>query len=49
MTQFSDEYRQRYGFGGWDDLRPQSECLMCNGTGRADDHNECGFCHKEDN
>lgn len=51
MTEFSDEYKQRYGFGGWDDPRPQSDCLMCKGTGRASgdpqDPNECGFCVPE--
>lgn len=48
MTQLSEEYKQNYGFGGWDDPRPQAECLMCKGTGRAsgdpEDPNDCGFC-----
>jgi hypothetical protein len=52
MTQFSEEYRQRYGFGGWDATRPQSKCQMCHGTGHAgghtDDPNPCGFCESDD-
>lgn len=46
MTRFSNEYKQKYGFGGWDDPRPTKECLMCNGTGIApgDGETECGFC-----
>ncbi len=31
-------------FDGWDDVRPTSECRHCQGTGMADEHNECGFC-----
>lgn len=49
---FSDKFKQRYGWGGWDDPRPQSECLMCRGTGHAggniNDPNECGFCIAEE-
>ncbi len=48
MTVFSEEYKQKYGWGGWDDPRPQKECRMCKGTGHAsndpEDPNECGFC-----
>lgn len=51
MTQFSEEYKQKYGFGGWDDPKPRSKCLMCRGTGHAgghvDDPNECGFCYPD--
>jgi hypothetical protein len=51
MTRWSDEFKQRYGFGGWDDVRPTSQCRMCKGTGRAsgdtNDPNECGFCEPD--
>lgn len=53
MTQFNEEYSQKYGFGGWDDVRPQSKCLMCKGTGHASgdptDPNACGFCTPDQN
>lgn len=49
LTKFNDEYKQKYGWDGWDDPRPQAECRMCKGTGRASgditDPNECGFCY----
>lgn len=52
MTVFNPEFIQKHGFGGWDRIRPQSQCLNCKGTGRASgdpqDPNECGFCHKEE-
>lgn len=34
-------------FQGWDDPRPTSKCQHCHGTGKADDHNDCGFCYPD--
>lgn len=47
-THFHPEFVAKYGFGGWDDPRPTSRCLHCHGTGKCDDHNECGFCFREE-
>ena len=43
MTSWSEEYKNKYGFGGWP--KPTtSVCPYCNGSGMADADNECGFC-----
>lgn len=47
MTTYNPEFRAKYDFSGWDDPRPQSKCLHCHGTGKADDHNDCGFCYPD--
>jgi DnaJ-class molecular chaperone len=31
----------------WDTVRATKECPHCKGTGKCDENNECGFCHKE--
>lgn len=50
---FNPEFKQKYGFGGWDDPHPQKECHMCKGTGHASgdlqDPNPCGFCIPDNN
>lgn len=48
MTSFDPEYLARFGhpFKGWDDPRPTKQCLHCHGTGKADEHNDCGFCFR---
>lgn len=28
----------------YDAVRPTRDCLHCQGTGKSDDNNECGFC-----
>lgn len=48
MTTWSEEFKARYGFGGWDDPRTTDKCLHCKGTGMSDAHNECGFCFPAD-
>lgn len=32
----------------WDAVVPTDSCPYCDGTGRADDNNECGFCEDLD-
>lgn len=50
MTNYSEEFRQKYGWGGgWDALRQTENCLHCHGTGIApgDGKTECGFCYTD--
>lgn len=48
MTTWSEDFKAKYGFGGWDDPRRTDNCLHCHGTGKCDDDNECGFCFADD-
>lgn len=48
FTRFDPEFAAKYGFGGWDNPRPTSKCLHCRGTGKCDDHNDCGFCYPDE-
>lgn len=40
--------RMQDWFAKWDDVRPQSQCRHCKGTGMADEFNECGFCYADE-
>ena len=46
MTAFDPESNIVKAMKGWDDVKPTSACLHCQGTNRApgDGRTECGFC-----
>lgn len=49
MTMFNPTHPLVLAMRGWDDVRPTTECLHCDGTGLApgDGQTECGFCEAD--
>lgn len=46
MTTFHPDYAKNL-MRNWDRIWATPECPYCHGTGKADTHNECGFCETE--
>lgn len=46
MTYHNPRHPLNLAMRGWDEVKLTSECLHCNGSGKApgDGRTECGFC-----
>lgn len=44
MTTYNRKWAMTYVRKNWDAPIPTSDCPYCEGTGKADESNECGFC-----
>lgn len=48
MTNYNRKWALTHIRKNWDTLVPTDDCPYCEGTGKADDYNDCGFCEAQD-